>query len=186
MANMVAHMGSAEAVWFVMPSTHASAWDAARELLATRTVGYRDSVMNMLLYRFDAGAGSDLQFTFADRLAYGGGIRNMLYAVPGEDFCFTVALEALVDFEREYAADIYLTQGYGTIRAITTQSIGQPGAGENLTFETCLPITADIPAGPHHLRMRVYDAMNHDALPLLEQGETYWGDELVFALVSVG
>jgi hypothetical protein len=28
--------------------------------------------------------------------------------------------------------------------------------------------------------------MNHDALPLLEQGETYWGDELVFALVSVG
>ena len=186
MANTVAHMGSAEAVWLVMPSTFVSTWDAARELLATRTVGYRDSVMNLILYRFDAEAGSDLQFTFANRLGYRGGIRNQLFAIPGADFCFTVTLDVLVDFDHDYAADFYLTQGYGTIRAITTQPIDRPTAGEVLTFDTCLPIAPDNPPGPHHLRLRVYHPTSNQALPLLEQGTVYWSDELVFALVSVG
>ena len=186
MATYVDHVGSAESVWLVMPSTFVSTWDATRELLATRHIGYRDSVMNLVLYRFDSGAGDDLQFTFADRLAYNGGIRHQLFAVPGEDFCFTVTLDVLVDLERDYAADFYLTQGYGTIRSIITQSIGQPTAGEELTLESCLPISLDNPSGPHHVRMRVYHPETNQALPLLEQGEVYWSDELVFALVSVG
>ncbi len=185
MANAVAKMGSAHSVWLVMPSTFVSTWDAARELLATRTVGYRDSVMNLILYRFDAEDGSDLQFTFADRLAYAGGIRHQLFAVPGEAFCFTVTLDVLVDLYREYAADFYLTQGYGTIRALTTTPIGQPIAGESLLLDTCLPIAPDNPPGPHHLRLRIYHPATNQALPLLEQG-VYWSDELVFALVSVG
>jgi hypothetical protein len=185
-ANVVAHMGSADSVWLVMPSTYVSAWDAARELLATRKVGYRDSVMNLLFYRFDTMSGSDLHFTFSDLLAYEGGIQHRLFAVPGEDFCTSVTLNALADLEHEYAVDFYLTQGYGTIRAITTELIGQAAAGDTVRLNPCLPIAADNPTGPHHLRMRVYTPGSISALPLLEQGTVYWSEELVFALVGVG
>jgi uncharacterized membrane protein len=185
-ADAVAHMGSAESVWLVMPSTFVSTWDAVRHLLADREVGYRDSVMNLVLYRFDRGTGGDLRFDFADFLAYDGGIRHVLYALPGEDFCFTLALAVLKDFAQPFAVDYYLTQGYGTIRALQTEAIGQPAGGMTLNLQPCLPIAPDAPSGPYHLHLRIYNQSSGQTLPLLENGETYWSDSLVLGLVHVG
>jgi uncharacterized membrane protein len=176
----------AESVWLVMPSTYASAWDAARALLVDRTVGYRDSVMDMLFYRFDRGPSSDLGFRLGDLLVYQGGIRHELYARPGEPFCFTLELMALAAVPPGYAVDVYLTQGYNTLRAGTTLDLGTYDAGEAIPLAPCLALAADHPAGPHHLRLRVYRPDTGAALPLLERGEVYWGDVLMLALVHVG
>lgn len=186
MAVYADHMRAADAVWVVMPSTYASTWDGLRALLADRHVGYRDTVMDMIFYRLDIGAGADLQFRFADQWRYDGGIRHHLYAVPGADFCFTLALTALADIPPGSAVDFELTQGYGTVRAKITQALGAYAGGETAELAPCIPVPADNPAGPHHLRARIYDPAG-GALPLLEGDDAlYWGDVLIFALVSVG
>lgn len=185
MAAYVSHMRKAESVWVVMPSTYVSTWDALRDLLAERHVGYRDTVMDMIFYRLDSGAVGDLQFRFADQWGYDGGIQHHLYAIPGEDFCFTFNLTALAEIAPGSTIDFELTQGYGTVRAKITQDLGAYAAGETAELAPCIPVSADNPAGPHHLRARIYDA-NGQALPLLEGDDLYWGDVLMFALVSVG
>lgn len=186
MANYVAHMGSAESVWLVMPSTFASTWDAARELLNSRHVGYRDSVMDMVFYRFDSGPADDLSFHFGDQLVYDGGIRHELYAVPGDDFCFNLSLTTQVDLPPGYTIDFYLTQGFDTLRAATTLDIDAAAADDPIQLMPCIPIPANSPAGPHHLRMRIYEPQGQQSLPVLEAGTVYWSDVLMFALVHVG
>lgn len=185
MAAYVNHMRKADSVWVVMPSTYVSTWDGLRELLAERQVGYRDSVMDMIFYRLDSGAAGDLEFRFADQWRYDGSIRNHLYAIPGEDFCFTFSLTALSDIPTGSTIDFELTQGYGTVRAKITQDLGAYAAGDTAELAPCIPVPADNPPGPHHLRARIYDS-NGRALPLLEGDVLYWGDILIFALVSVG
>ena len=153
--------------------------------LADRQVGYRDTVMDMIFYRLDSGAAGDLDFRFADQWRYGGSIRNHLYAIPGEDFCFTFNLTALAGIPIGSTIDFELTQGYGTVRQKITQDLGAQTAGNKVELMPCIPVPADNPAGPHHLRARIYDSAGR-ALPLLEGDDLYWGDILIFALVSVG
>lgn len=185
MAAYVEHMRKADSVWVVMPSTYVSTWDGLRNLLAERHVGYRDTVMDMIFYRLDSGEAGDLAFRFADQWRYDGGIRHHLYAVPGEDFCFSLSLTALANIAPGSTIDFELTQGYGTVRAKITQDLGTYAAGDTAELTPCIPVPPDNPAGPHHLRARIYYA-NGQALPLLEGDDLYWGDILIFALVSVG
>jgi hypothetical protein len=140
----------------------------------------------MLFYRFDAGPGDGLRFQIGDALAYDGGIGHELYAIPGEDFCFALDLEALRDFEPSYRADLTLTQGYAAVRAQASLDLESSSAGATLTLNPCLPVPTEAPAGPHHLRLRVVDSVTGRALPLLEADNLYWGETLVFALVHVG
>ncbi|HLV37045.1 MAG TPA: glycosyltransferase family 39 protein [Spirillospora sp.] len=182
----VEHLSRAASVWVVMPSTYASAWDAARALLADRRIGYRDSVMDMLFYRLDKSGGDDLRFQFGDLLEYRGGIQHQLYAHPGEDFCFRLSLTALADIAGKHHANFYLTQGYNTLRAETTVDLGPHPAGAIIDLAPCIPVPADTPAGPHHLRLRIHNPESGQSLPLLEHGDLYWGDVLIFALVHVG
>jgi 4-amino-4-deoxy-L-arabinose transferase-like glycosyltransferase len=185
MAAYATHMSKADSVWVVMPSTYVSTWDGLRDLLADRHVGYRDTVMDMIFYRLDSGAAGDLDFRFADQWHYEGGIRHHLYAIPDEDLCFTFNLIALADIAPGSSIDFELTQGYGTVRQKIRLDLDTYAAGDTAELAPCIPVSADNPAGPHHLRARIYDASG-GALPLLEGDDLYWGDVLMFALVSVG
>lgn len=185
MAGYVQRLADSDSVWVMMPGTFASTWDAARDLLADRHVGYRDGVDTMIFYRFDRGKGDDLHFRFGDLLGYDGGIQNHLYARAGENFCFKVELQALADVADDYAIDFYLTQGYGTIRALTTLRPGAYAAGQPIDLAPCIAMPADTPAGPHHLRMRAYNPANNQPAPVIEGDKVYWGAEIILALVSV-
>lgn len=185
MARYAAHLQTAESVWLVMPSTFASTWDAARALLEGRRVGYRDSVMDMVFYRFDRSGGDDLWFGFGDLLEYRGGIQHQLYAHPGEDFCFEMQMQAALELPPGYAVDFSLTQGYDTVRARTMLTLDPAAAGAQISLAPCIPLPAETPAGPHHLRVRVYEQAGGHNLPLLENGTLYWSESLVMALVHV-
>jgi Dolichyl-phosphate-mannose-protein mannosyltransferase len=177
----VAHVANAPSVWAIMPSNAVSTWDAVAGLLDDRHIGYRDSVMNMIFYRFDAGAGDLLNFRFGDALAYDSGIGHQLYARAGEPFCFDTSLTALKSLESE-KIEWQLTQGYGTVRAALSAEIGSHPAGEAINFSPCIEIPLDTPLGTHHLRMSIMD----DApLPVIESENLYWGEQLVLAQVSV-
>lgn len=184
MRAYVAHLAGADAVWVVAPSTLVSAWDGIRELLADRGVGYRDSVMDTVFYRFDRDTGDTLHFQFGDVLAFDSGIEHHLYARAGEDFCFDVSLTARDAVPAGMMLEMYLTQGYSTLRAQESITFGPYGEGNVVALSPCIPVPADTPAGPHHLRLRIYQPSGQ-ALPLLEHNNLYWGDVLVMALVSV-
>ncbi len=119
----VEHVADSPSVWVVMPSNVVSTWDTIVGLSGGRHVGYRDSVMNMIFYRFDAGEGDNLHFRFGDDVAYDGGIGHRLYARAGEPFCFHTSLTALRPLENE-KIEWQLTQGYGTVRTALSTEIG--------------------------------------------------------------
>lgn len=181
MHRYLTHVVNAPSVWVVMPSNFTSTWDAVAGLQDGRHVGYRDSVMNMIFYRFDVGEGSHLHFRFGDALAYEGGIGHHLFARAGEAFCFNTKLTALSPLGAE-KIEWQLTQGYDTVRALLLTEIGSYAAGEAVNAAPCIDIPPDSPPGPHHLRMRV---INQTPLPLIESENLYWGDQLVLAQVSV-
>lgn len=177
----VNHVANAPSVWVVMPSNLASTWDAVAGLLDSRHIGYRDSVMNMIFYRLDAGAGDNLHFRFDDALVYDGGIGHRLYARTGEPFCFHTTMTALKPLDNE-KIEWQLTQGYDTVRAALSAEIGAYSTGQSINFSPCIDIPLESPPGPHHLRMSV---MHDTPLPLIESENLYWGEQLVLAEVSV-
>jgi len=178
----VGHVAKAPSVWVVMPSNYASTWDTVAGLLNGRHVGYRDSVMNLIFYRFDSGIGDNLHFRFGDRLTYEGGIGHQLYAQAGEPFCFDANLTALKPLENE-KIEWQLIQGYGTVRTALSTEIGAHPAGETINFSPCIDIPLDSPPGPHHLRMSII--VDDAPLPLIESENLYWSEQLVLAQVSV-
>jgi 4-amino-4-deoxy-L-arabinose transferase-like glycosyltransferase len=179
-------LATSQSIWLMVPLEYPAAWDALRELSRGRGIGYRDSVMTTLFYRLDWGAGDWLRLRFGDSWAMNSETGQHLFANAGEDFCFPLSLEALTpDSDSDYTLDLALTQGYDTPRAAL--QIPLPVADSDGLIETtaCLPIPADAPAGPHHLRLRLL--ANGQPLPLLEGPDgLYWGDVLILALVSVG
>lgn len=185
MERYAAHVAGAPRVWAMLPTSLATSWDAVAALAAGRGVAYRDTVMNLIFYRFDQGTDAPLRFQFGDSLGYDGGIGHQLYAVTGDPFCFQVDLTALKPLSARYRIDFQLTQGYNTVRASGSTALTDFPAGESQLLETCLDIPADTPNGPHHLRLSIFDHDLGDNLPLLEDGRLYWGIQLIMARVSV-
>ncbi len=194
-------VAGAPSVWLVLSAQTPRLWDALLVLVQGRTVGYRDAVEGTLLYRLDRAVDSApgfgvpdsaLSFVFADAnavplLAYAGAPLNQLYALAGERLCFDAPLRALVPLaDGAYRAEIRLTQGYNTTRASLTVPLPALAPGESVPPQFCLDIPAEVPAGPHHLRLAVRPAAAGHPLHLLEGPDTlYWGQELIFAAVSV-
>ncbi len=179
----VDHLRASPSVWLAMPSSTASTWDAVTALLPDHGVGYRDSVMNMIFYRFDHSGGDDLRFRFGEVLNWEDGIGHQLYARRGEPFCLDVRLRASQPIDSSYALALALTQGYDTQRAAQTFPLATAEVGAMLDLAPCIDVPADNPPGPHHLRVQIV----HDgaALPLIEADNLYWSDELFMAQVSV-
>lgn len=191
MRVIVDNLENAPAVWAVMRTDVPSTWDAVSSIIDTHGVGYRDSVMNVIFYRFDAASREPLRLRFGDALRYEGGIGHQLYTRAGERFCLPVALafRALKPLGSEYTLEVYLTRGYNTLRAYWTAPLDSFASNEAFILEgretaPCLDIPAGEPAGPHHLRMSLRH--NGALLPLVEDADLYWGTALVFAAVSVG
>lgn len=184
MNGYVEAMRDSPAVWVVMPSHFASTWDAVIALLGQgRGVGYRDSMMNMIFYRFDNANGTPLRFRFGDVLRWKGGIGHQLYARVGEPFCFSLRFDVLQPLDSRYTLDLALTQGYHTRRAGTALTFAAQAVGDEVRWSPCIDVPADNPSGPHHLRVRVL--YNDRPLPLMEGENQYWSEELMPAQVSV-
>lgn len=190
MQAFVDQLANAESVWLVMPSGDARTWDAAAALLAQgRQIGYRDSVMATIFYRFDIGAGDQSPFDFrfvtgerAHLFSYTGSIGAQFYAVAGEPFCFDLPLRRVADTGSAHHVQITLTQGQGTIRA--EQSVAVPAFTQPEQAQ-CVPMPPDAPSGLYHLRIGVEDA-DRRALHLLEGAEAhYWGEQIIIGTVSV-
>lgn len=181
--DYVARLRPSPAIWVVMPSSLASTWDAVTALMADGwRVGYRDTLMDMIFYRFDR-TGDDLHFRFADVLAWTGGLGHEWYARVGELFCFELNLQTLQPINANYTLDVALTQGYNTRHVSQTIPLNAGAADTSIAVPVCLDIPPDILAGSHHLRLRVL--YNDAPLVLLEGENLYWSEELFIALVTV-
>ena len=180
MRALVDHLVGAESLWLMMPGHSPRTWDAAAALLdAGYAPAHRDSVMTQLFYRFDRGGAGALDLRFGEALAFNGAITRALVAQPGAPLCFDLDIRPLTD-DADYRLHITLTQGYNTVRATTTAAPTDWGL-----FEVCLPVPADAPAGPHHLRLRAYRETPAAPLPVIESESHFWGYDLIAAGVSV-
>lgn len=174
---------AAPRVWLLARSSRADAWDALFALLAQgRGVGYRDTVMDTVFYRFDQDGGAPLRWQFGDLLDYTGGVGHRLYARAGEPFCFDLRFTYRAALPDAAALRLTLTQGYDTVRAAAQVALPPGAAGSAVTLPACLDVPAANPAGPHHLRAQV--TVDGSPLPLLEAGALYWGDTLIVAQVA--
>lgn len=180
-------LADAPRVWLLARSSRADAWDALAALAALlaqgRGVGYRDTVMDTVFYRFDRDGGEPLRWRFGDLLEYTGGIGHQLDARAGEPFCFDVRFVYRAAPPEGAALRLALTQGYNTVRAAASLPLPPGAAGDALTLPACIDVPAASPAGPHHLRAQAL--VSGALLPLLENDALYWGETLLVALVSV-
>lgn len=197
--TLVEKLQRAPSVWVVMRSNYPNDWDALAALNGTRVVGYRDSVINVVFYRFDLPsalgdglnplAQDHLRFQFGDLLAYTGGIGHQLYVRAGETFRLSVplTLTTLQPLNSSYTVGVYLTEGYNTQRARWDMPLPAHQSGETITLMPQWTLPADLPPGIDHLRLIVYQGdPASNRLPLLESDQRlYWGTELIFAEVIV-
>lgn len=177
-------LAAAPRVWLLAHSSRADAWDALAALLVQgRGVGYRDTVMDAVFYRFDQAGGAPPRWRFGDLLDYTGGIGHRLDARAGAPFCFTLRLVYRSAPPADAALRLALTQGYDTVRAASTLPLPPAAPGDTLALPACIDVPAGSPAGPHHLRAQAL--VGGAPLPLLENATLYWGETLFIALVSV-
>jgi uncharacterized membrane protein len=170
-------------VWVVMPTNVARTWDVIAALAETRTVGYRDSVMNILFYRFDPRGGDALHFGFGGQLAYTGSIDSLYSVEPGSPLCPEIPLTALAPLDERYGASVQLLNADETPIAAWDGAVGAHATGEAFRLSACIAIPHDLPAGDLHLQLAIYDLHSLARLPLLEDAGLYWGDRLVLGAI---
>lgn len=191
--DFVNRFDDAESVWTILPSDSSKTWYILPKLADGRTIGYRDSVQNMVMYRFDKQADAesvtwDLRFYSADKgrlLAYQSGIGHRYFAETGQDLCFPVQLEALQNLDDSWRLMLSLTQGYGTTRAQAEVGLSAFNQGDIFEETLCIPIPEDTPRGPHLLRIAlVHESGFHQ--PIVESDEDlFWGFFIGVAWVAV-
>lgn len=184
---------SADSVWAILPSDSPKTWYAVSKLAEGRTIGYQDSVQNMLVYRFDhtdTDPITPLTLSFYDSvlgqlLSYQSGIGHHYFANVGDEFCFPMQLEALQDLDADWQLHISLTQGYQASRAQTTLDLPSLEESDRYDENICLDIPADAPRGPYLLRI----ALKHSSgvqQPVVEsETDLLWGYFIGMAWVSV-
>lgn len=192
MRTFVEMLSNADSIWLVSPANDARTWDAAAALVsAGRQIGYRDSVMATIFYRFDRTQNDTGNFNFyfttggsdAPLFAYGGGLGVQLYAQRGEPFCFDLPLIQQREDGQLYHLQVHLTQGQGTLRAGADVPLGDLSAAP---LSACVPIPADAPAGTYHLRIAILNSATDQRLYLVEGADAlYWGYQLLIGWVSV-
>lgn len=189
--DFVSRFDKAESVWAILPSDSSKTWYAIPSLLEGRAIGYRDSVQNMLLYRFDqADTSGTLHLSyyaegFGELLSYQSQIGHHYFAETGKPFCFPVELEALQDVPSQWSLLASLTQGYSTTRADATLELPALSAGNTFNDDICIPIPADAPRGPYLLRLALrHTSGKHEPIVESDTG-LLWGYFVGVAWVSV-
>jgi hypothetical protein len=176
-------------IWIALPINTAKSWHIAALLDQTRRIAYRDSLANMIFYRFDLGEGDDLAFQFASilRVLRSPNAAQQFTVRPGDPLCIEIALETLAPLDGSLSAGLHLVDLTGSHSlAQYDAGLGTADAGQPLTFAPCLTIPADTPPGAYHLELAVYNWATLERLPIWEgSGPTAWGDMLVLAAVDV-
>jgi uncharacterized membrane protein len=183
--EMVAALDPSLPVWVVMPTNVARTWDVVAALDEARGVGYRDSVMNIVFYRFDAGDGDALHFGFGDLVRYDGTITGQYAATPGDSLCVNVRLTALGSLNGDYSVSLQLLNAEGVPIAAWDGGLGSPAIGGRLALAPCLDVPADASPTDEHLQLAVYNWRTLARLPLVESDGLYWGDHLLIGSVEI-
>lgn len=190
--QLMARLADTSSVWVALPINTAKTWQVVAALDVGRGVVYRDALVNMIFYQFEAGATGDLTFQFGDLLhvADAPGAGEQLTAAPGEPLCVDVALQTLMPLDGAHSAGLHLVDITGT------QVIAQWDAGldvhvadETINLSPCLDIPADAPVGGYHLELVIYEWATQKRSLLFEVSQEppqWWGESLVLAAVSVG
>jgi len=184
---------AADSVWAILPSDSSKTWYTIPKLAQGRTIGYRDSVQNMIFYRFDRSedtSSADIELSyyaggFGRLLAYRSGIGHRYFAETGREFCFPLQLEALQDVGDDWHLLVSLTQGFNTPRAETTFDLPAFNEGDLYDETLCIDIPADSPRGPHLLRVAMQHQFGYHQ-PVVESDEDLlWGFFIGVAWVAV-
>lgn len=191
--DFVERIRSADSMWAILPSDSSKTWYTLPKLAEGRTIGYRDSVQNMIFYRFDhaddnTNATFDLAFYaggFGRLLNFQSGIGHHFYAETGREFCFPLQLEAVQEVGEDWHLLVSLTQGFNTPRVEKTFDLPTFTTGDVYNETLCLDIPEGSPRGPHLLRI----AMQHEFgyhQPIVESDEDlFWGFFIGMAWVSI-
>lgn len=193
LATIIEKLGSSASIWAILPSDSAKTWQALFILRQGREIAYRDTVQNMIFYRFDLAAEDNLaQVNFGYYidgrgriLDYQTDIGHHWYANIGEEFCFDLRLAVLQDIAADYALEASLTQGFNTVRAQIRQALGTQSAGDEIRQNLCMELPADSPRGPYLLRLSLRDSFGVYAPVVESTQDLYFGHYLGVAWVSV-
>ncbi len=191
--DFVDRVQSAESIWAILPSDSAKTWYAIPHLAEGRTIGYRDSVQNMVFYRFDRddnaqSATLDLSFYaegIGNLFAYRSGIGHHYFAEEGSEFCFPIMLEASQDVPADWHLLVSLTQGFNVPRAESTFDLPEFATGDVYDETLCLDVPTDAPRGPYLLRVALQHANGYHQ-PVVESDDNLlWGYFIGMAWVSI-
>jgi hypothetical protein len=177
-------------VWVALPVNTAKSWHIITTLAADRRVGYRESLVNMVFYRFDKGTPGNLRFRFGDVLRYerGPDANRLIRLRAGETLCTNLGFTALGDTSA-YSAGLHLVDITGNrIPAAWDGGVGSAAAEEPVMLSPCVMVPPDTPPGHYHLELVVYDWRSLKRLLVIEDGAgggLSWGDVLMLEAVDV-
>jgi 4-amino-4-deoxy-L-arabinose transferase-like glycosyltransferase len=190
-SSLMGRFDETPSVWVALPINTAKTWHIVAHLDKTRGIGYRDALVNMIFYQFDANLNGDLDFRFEDwlRVQAAQGAGEQLTTSPGETLCTELALETLKPLDGSYSAGLHLVDITGTKSwAQWDMGLGTGAAGETLHLSPCMHIPPDVPPGDYHLELVIYEWVNQKRLWLFEDSQQppkWWGDVLMLAAVKV-
>lgn len=193
MLQFVDVMQNSESVWIVMPTNVAKTWHGMAFLDIEYAPVYRDSVLNMVFYRFDREDdgvdASDLQFHFGDVVSYNGDLATPYSIHAGEQFCpDNLAFTALRDVDTRYSIGLHLMTNHQVPIAQWDGGLGAHDMDESFTVNECLDIPENIALGEYHLRLVIYEWENVTNQQVLETSgdqPILWGEHMVVASVVI-
>ena len=180
-------LAAAPSVWIVLPTNVGATWDIVKLLGRDRHVGYRDSVVNVVFYRFDRGAHDDRQFRFGNLLHIEKAQADRDEAQPGNTVCVSTTLTALGAFNQEYSVGLHLVNEAHLLVAQQDSGLGEHSLQQRFDLARCVGVPADAPAGNYYLHWVIYNWTNGERLPVLEGNGTgvFWGDAFVVAALTI-
>jgi hypothetical protein len=176
-------------IWVALPVNTAKTWHIAALLDQTRHIAYRDSLVNMIFYRFDLGDSDDLAFQFGSalRVRRSPDAAQQFDVRPGDPLCVEIDFEPLQPLDGSLSVGLHLVDLTGNHSlAQHDAGLGTAGPGQLLTLAPCLTIPPDAPPGAYHLELAVYNWATLERLPVWEgMNPTGWGNVLMLAAVDV-
>lgn len=174
-------------IWIVLPTNVGATWDIAALLDRDRQVGYRDSVVNVIFYRFDHGTAGSRSFRFGDSLQLEAAQADRAEAQPGDTICVTLTLTVLRSLGQEYSAGLHLVNEANTLIAQQDSGLNASSIGQPFDVTRCVEIPATASEGTYYLHGAIYNWINGERLPVLEGKDTgvFWGDAYVVGHVEV-
>ncbi len=174
-------------IWIVLPTNVGATWDIAALLDRDRQVGYRDSVVNVIFYRFDRGTLGSRSFRFGDSLQVEAAQANRAEAQPGDTICVTLTLTVLKPLGQEYSAGLHLVNEANTLIAQQDSGLNAPAVGQQFDTARCVEIPLQAAPGTYYLHWVIYNWVNGQRLSVLEGegADVFWGDTYVVGHVEV-